>query len=794
MSHCLNPKCFNPNDPINKYGIICIHCGENLLLQKQYRIIRRMGTGGFARTFEVESQDNTKSIKVVKILNLSRYDNFDQKERDKKEKIIKLFKREAEVLNRLNHPGIPKVDDGYFEFEFKNGSEPLHCLIMEKIDGVNLQQWLDERNNQPIDFELAREWLKQITLILEQVHAHGFFHRDIKPANIMLRPNGQLVLIDFGAVRDLADTFLQFDSTDARGTCIGSVGYAPPEQYLHGLAVQQSDFFALGRTFVHLLTGVPPCDISDIQKSSHFNWRQYLPVKNNSRSSVISKFRTKLMCDLLDSMMEHDWEKRPKNTRVIIASLNRKTPIPRIYKKIIYVATFFLVGLISSYWYATGVNGCEKIWIRRFNLNDKMSCGEEIMMLNSIDKDKQDGVNAFAAGKYSDSIKLLEKSLQARQDPESFIYLNNARLKANNYKTLTIAIVAPISDSNNDTINSSREMLQGVAQAQNEFNQKHQSQKIGLHVLIASDNNKPQDALKIAQALGKLIDVVAVIGHFRSETTLAAQTAYQEAKLLLISSTATSDDLSNTCPQQEHNCFFRVVSSNSVTSTVLANYLNIAQKRRLAVFYNPSSNYSKSLLEKLRDSFTKLNGEIVAEISLSDNIESNINQVKQKGADAIVLFPTTDGLTSDAAVQVIEYANQFNYLVVGGDSLDNSKIIRKLALNNIGSAIALPWYSGIPSDFNTQADQLWKKRISWHTALTYDATKALIAAFDKQNFNTSYIRSNLSKYLANPNFALIGATGEISFTPNGNRKQQSVHIVKIRLNPLTGKTEFKSGT
>ncbi len=748
-----------------------------------------MGTGGFAKTFEVESQDEAKTIKVVKILNLSRFDNRDKKERDKKDKIIKLFKREAEVLSRLNHPGIPKVDEGYFIKEFKNGSEPLHCLIMEKIDGVNLQQWLNQRNNKPIDPELAREWLKQITLILERVHAHGFFHRDIKPANIMLRHDGQLVLIDFGAVRDLADTFLQSDETLARGTCIGSVGYAPPEQYLHGLAVQQSDFFALGRTFVHLLTGTHPCDILDEKKSSYFNWRHNLPVKN-TRMGVISKFRTKLLYDLLDSMMEHNWEDRPKDARTIIASLNRKTPIPRIYKKIIYAAAFCLVGITSSYWYATGVNGCEKIWIRRFNLNDKMSCGEEIMMV-SVDKDKQDGVHAFATGQYANSVKLLEKSFEQRKDPETLIYLNNARLKANNYKTVTIAIVAPISDSNNDTINSSQEVLQGVAQAQNEFNQKHQSQKIGLHILIASDNNNSKDASKIAQALGKLNDVVAVIGHFRSETTLAARTAYQKAKLLLISSTATSDDLSNTCPKQQQNCFFRVVSSNSVTSNILANYLKQAKKRRLAVFYNPSSNYSKSLLEQLHNHFTKLDGEIVAEISLSDNIESNINQVKEKGADAIVLFPTTDGLTSDAAVQVIQYANQFNYLVVGGDSLDSSKIIRELAFNKMGSAIALPWYPGIPSDFNTQANVLWKKRISWHTALTYDATKALIAAFDnKQDFNASYIRSNISNYIADPNFVLIGATGEISFTPNGNRKQQSVYMVQIRRNPITGKIEF----
>ncbi|MDZ8184759.1 MAG: protein kinase [Nostoc sp. ChiSLP02] len=128
---------------------------------------------------------------------------------------------------------------------------------MEKIEGVNLEQWMEFHNYQCISEAQALNWLKQLVEILALVHAHQYFHRDIKPQNIMLRPSGQLVLIDFGAVRQVTTTIVAGNSH----TRIISQGYSPPEQQ-NGYSVQQSDFFALGRTFIFLLTGKEPQDKS----------------------------------------------------------------------------------------------------------------------------------------------------------------------------------------------------------------------------------------------------------------------------------------------------------------------------------------------------------------------------------------------------------------------------------------------------------------------------------------------------------------------------------------------------
>ena len=206
--------------------------------------------------------------------------------------------------------GIPKVKaDGYFTVLPKNSSVPLHCLVMEKIEGVNLEQWMEFRNYQTISEKEALNWLKQIVEILALVHAQQYFHRDIKPQNIMLRPSGQLVLIDFGAVRQITTTILAGNSH----TRIISQGYSPPEQQ-NGYSVQQSDFFALGRTFIFLLTGKEPQDkaiYDPLTNDNELHWRKY--------AVNISP----LLADLIDNLIAPTANQRPENTRVILQRLQK---------------------------------------------------------------------------------------------------------------------------------------------------------------------------------------------------------------------------------------------------------------------------------------------------------------------------------------------------------------------------------------------------------------------------------------------------------------------------------------
>lgn len=291
MSYCINPHCPKPTDPGNANNRICRNCGSEILLQGRYRVIKQLGGGGFGQTFEV---DDAGTAKVLKVLT------------ENNPKAIELFQQEAKVLSQLKSAGIPKVDsDGYFTFLPKNSSIPLHCLVMEKIEGVDLEQWMESHNYQPISQTQALNWLKQLVEILALVHAHQYFHRDIKPQNIMLRPNGQLVLIDFGAVRQITTTILAGNSH----TRIISQGYSPPEQQ-NGYSVQQSDFFALGRTFIFLLTGKEPQDKAIYDPlTNELHWRNY--------AVNISP----LLADLIDHLMAYTANQRPETTGVILQKL-----------------------------------------------------------------------------------------------------------------------------------------------------------------------------------------------------------------------------------------------------------------------------------------------------------------------------------------------------------------------------------------------------------------------------------------------------------------------------------------
>jgi serine/threonine protein kinase len=294
MSYCFNPTCPTPDDVLNEHENICRHCGEELLLQNRYRGVKLLGKGGFGQAIEI---DDSGTRKVLKIL----HDDYS--------KSISLFKREAKVLQRLRHQGIPRVEaDGYFTFIPKGCIKPVHCLVMEKIDGLTLKEWLEHRNNKSIAPEVARDWLKQLVEILAKLHKEGFFHRDIKPDNIMLRQDGQLVLIDFGAVREITNTYLSKVAGRQEVTGIGTLGYRAPEQ-LDGTAVPQSDFFALGNTFVYLLTGKPPDDFPKNPDTQQLIWRDNAPQVSPA------------FADVIDDLMAWLPGQRPANAQVILQRL-----------------------------------------------------------------------------------------------------------------------------------------------------------------------------------------------------------------------------------------------------------------------------------------------------------------------------------------------------------------------------------------------------------------------------------------------------------------------------------------
>ncbi|MDZ7950074.1 serine/threonine-protein kinase [Nostoc sp. DedQUE09] len=298
MSLCINPVCPKPNHPNNHQNRFCQSCGSHLELLGRYRVTCLLSDKtGFSKIYEAYEQDTPQILKILK------------EDLSGDAKAVELFQQEVTVLGQFKHPGIPK-EDSYFQYQTRNGLV-LHCIAMEKIDGYNLEQWLQQQNS-PISQEQAIDWLRQLIEILDVVHSKQYLHRDIKPSNIMIRSPleqgwGNLVLIDFGTASEINKTYQDQLSNGDKMTALMSSGYSAPEQ-MNGQAVAQSDFFALGRTFVFLLTGHHPLEMYDVQQNL-LHWQNH--------ATHISP----LLLNLIDWLTASDIEKRPANTQEILHSL-----------------------------------------------------------------------------------------------------------------------------------------------------------------------------------------------------------------------------------------------------------------------------------------------------------------------------------------------------------------------------------------------------------------------------------------------------------------------------------------
>ncbi|RCJ40946.1 hypothetical protein A6770_36855 [Nostoc minutum NIES-26] len=221
---------------------------------------------------------------------------------------------------------------------------------MQSFEGENLTQWI--KNHGRINQHISLDWLFQLTNILDTVHRSGFFHRDIKPDNIIYQPNGKLALVDFGAARQITRTYLAKVSTSGGTktglgsgheiTVVRTACYSPLEQ-INGQAVPQSDFFALGRTFVYLLTTVSLIEIKIDQKTGKLLWRDKAPHIDKS------------LADFIDDLMSLFPGQRPQSTQVILQRLQRlplKSNINRIISsKTFRLFTFGVLALVLFYAY-----------------------------------------------------------------------------------------------------------------------------------------------------------------------------------------------------------------------------------------------------------------------------------------------------------------------------------------------------------------------------------------------------------------------------------------------------------
>lgn len=209
------------------------------LVDGKYKILNKVGQGGMSVVYLAMNEKANKQWAVKEV----RKDGFLDFESVKQGLVA-----ETDILKKLNHPNLPSIIDVI-------DTEDSFIIIMDYIQGNSLNRALEEFGAQPQDMIIT--WAKQLCDVLGYLHSRtpAIIYRDMKPANIMLKPDGNITLIDFGTAREYKEKNL------ADTTCLGTVGYAAPEQFGGmGQTDPRTDIYCLGATLYHLVTGMNPCE------------------------------------------------------------------------------------------------------------------------------------------------------------------------------------------------------------------------------------------------------------------------------------------------------------------------------------------------------------------------------------------------------------------------------------------------------------------------------------------------------------------------------------------------------
>ncbi len=202
------------------------------LLDGRFVISRVIASGGQATTYEgIDKSNGTRvAIKRFSVRGASSW------------KEVELAERETRVLSGLSHSGLPKVVSHFEE-------QGALYLVLEFIEGSTLEQL---RTQHRLAQEDVVDYLRQVAEILDYLHSQSppIVHRDIKPRNLIRRPDGKIVLVDFGSVRDRL-------KPEGGSTVVGTFGYMAPEQF-QGRAMPASDTYGAAATALALLTGREP--------------------------------------------------------------------------------------------------------------------------------------------------------------------------------------------------------------------------------------------------------------------------------------------------------------------------------------------------------------------------------------------------------------------------------------------------------------------------------------------------------------------------------------------------------
>ncbi|MEG4484921.1 tetratricopeptide repeat protein [Microcoleus sp. D2_18a_B4] len=286
------------------------------LLDRRYRVVQILSSGAFGQTYlAVDTRRPGHPQCVVKQLRPPSNTSTVLKT------AYRLFKQEAEILEKLGkHDQIPFLL-AYFEegnqFYLVEEFVPGHALNREIVAG---QPWREER---------VLDLLEEVLQLLAFVHSQGVIHRDVNPSNLIRRkPDGKLVLIDFGSVKEVANQVSEHDTEFPRTIATGTPAYMPIEQF-QGNPQFSSDIYAVGMMAVQAITGLPGTDLPKLQDPSPSHTGEIV-WRNRTQCSVG-------LANIIDKMVCHQFGKRYQSAEEVLVAIrklrHRQEPGNKAHKK-----------------------------------------------------------------------------------------------------------------------------------------------------------------------------------------------------------------------------------------------------------------------------------------------------------------------------------------------------------------------------------------------------------------------------------------------------------------------------
>lgn len=824
--YCTNPNCPYPEKKLieelheinPKEQRYCDRCRTDIILERRYLALEEIGSGGFGKTFRAYDFTFEKecAVKILRPLQRLRPSEL--------QLVEKGFKQGAKILNSLNHQQIPRIHD-YFDLNISE-QQKFFYLVQEYIPGQTLAQELANKTHKRFSEPEVLEVLRSLLEIIDYTYSQNVIHRDIKPSNIIRhRDNKKLYLIDFdGAIKRELEPGIPVSQSRAMGT----PGYAPPEQ-LSGRNIDISaDLYSIAATCVCLLTGKEPAQISNISNPLGENWRIYAPQIESKLAVILDTMllpfphqRYKSAREVLEKLDEPSLSPPP----TLIPPLTTQSQLPLLtqltspfilpnFRRIIRQWRWISLGFLVLLAVAIAI-------ILHFIFNPSLagyfSRGEEALIAEAQEVSsipecraaydlKKKGMEVFknasstadfqqAEKAFLESIYYFQKAIGQTSsngytceiDPETRIYYYNskaAQTQAINSSLPTIAVVIP--DPKKDRGNA-LEILRGIAQVQSE-----QESTPVLQILIAKTDSEQKEVQHISQQQipGELnyfrnSKILGVVGRYTSQNIWQAGDIFGANQLVLISPTSTAirKSLLNVGQQKPLNEYvFRTASNDSIAAQDLANYIQKNYKdKKVLILFELREIYSESLkdnfVNKLRSLGAKDENIITCSLTNStSNPQICITTARSEQIQVLMLAPGPN--TLDEALNTtkeIKLRNQNqNIQLLGGDVLYDLQTLDLEDAAN-GMVVAVSSHASLTSsNFIGTATKLWGTRdLSWRTLTSYDAGKAFVKALTdlKSQGNNNPTRQQVYEKLKDPNFVVPGATANIEFNQERDRKQ-----------------------